>query len=65
MGQLGHHPHGGTNIPFFTGDVVSYPIELFIHIVENEASHGNDSDEKTFQVAWDVIDQDPLTPAGK
>ena len=48
----------------FTGDDPSYPIELFIYIVENESSYKQDQDEKLFQLAWDLIDRKPTTPAG-
>ena len=71
MGQLGGHNHiKGKVSRLFTGEDASYPIELFIYVVENETQNqrcglkGRELHEHTFKVAWDLINQDPLTPAG-
>ena len=64
MGQLGPNHLEGENGPLFTGDDPSYPVELLIYVVENEASYINESEDKMCKVAWDLIDQDKSTKAG-
>ena len=46
----------------FTGSLTSYPVELFIHYLENEAHERRQT--KICEQAWIQIDEDTSFPSG-
>ena len=49
----------------FSGDITSYPVELFISVIENEARSLKDSEEEMCHNAWSRIAEGKNIPSGK
>ena len=52
------------NVISFSGATASYPVELFLSVIENEAALWNEPEGNMCKNAWDSIAEDKTSPAG-